>query len=72
MQLYIFDKNVKTMIHYNIKTYSFGTYALSHAFFSINNIMSKSLGLSFKLLNRIPFLKNKIIKSATGSDHLDS
>ena len=23
MQLYIFDKNVKTMKHYNIKTYSF-------------------------------------------------
>ena len=56
----------------DIKAYSFGTYALSQAFFSNNLIMNKSLGLSFKILNQIPFLKNKIIKSATGSDHLDS
>ena len=56
----------------DIKTYSFGTYALSQAFFSNNPIMNKSLGLSFKILNQIPFLKNKIIKSAIGSDYLDS
>ena len=55
----------------DIKTYSFGTYALSHAFFSNNNIMNRTLGFSFKILNRIPFLKNKIIKSAIGSDYLD-
>lgn len=61
--------NLRTL---DIKAYSFGTYALNKAFFSSNIIMTKSLGLSFKLLNRIPILKSKIIRSATGSDYLDS
>ena len=54
----------------DIKTYSFGTYALNKVFSSNNVIMNKSLGLSFRLLNRIPILKNRIIKSATGSNYL--
>ena len=55
----------------DIKTYAFGTYALGYAFLSHNKILNKSLGLTFKALNKIPFLKNKIIKSATGSDYLN-
>ena len=61
--------NLRTL---DIKAYSFGTYALNKAFSSSNIIMSKSLGLSFKLLNRIQILKSKIVKSATGSDYLDN
>ena len=56
----------------DIKAYSFGTYALNKAFSSSNIFMNKSLGISFKILNRIPILKNKIINSATGSNYLDS
>lgn len=50
-------------------TYSFSTMFMSNLFLSENKIINKSIELSFKVLNRIPMIKNKIIKSATGVNY---
>jgi 2-octaprenyl-6-methoxyphenol hydroxylase len=48
--------------------FSFSTMFMSDAFISKNNFINKSIESSFKFLNRVPFLKKKIMKVASGRD----
>ena len=48
--------------------FSFSTMFMSDAFFSKNDLINKSIESSFKILNRSPFIKKKIMKSATGRE----
>ena len=45
---------------------SFSTMFMSDYFFSNNSIVNKSIEASFKTLNKVPFIKRKIMMAATG------
>ena len=46
--------------------FSFSTKFMSDAFFSQNNFINKSVETSFKVLNRLPFIKRNIMNTASG------
>ena len=48
--------------------FSFSTMFMSDAFISKNNFINKSMETSFKILNRIPLIKRKIMKVASGRE----
>ena len=48
--------------------FSFLTMFMSDAFFSKNKFINKSIENSFKTLNRLPFVKRRIMKVASGRE----
>jgi 2-polyprenyl-6-methoxyphenol hydroxylase-like FAD-dependent oxidoreductase len=48
--------------------FSFSTMFMSDAFISKNNFINKSIETSFKILNRVPSIKKKIMKVASGRE----
>ena len=47
---------------------SFSTMFMNDAFISKNNFINKSIETSFKILNRVPFIKKKMMKVASGRE----
>lgn len=50
--------------------FSFSTMFMSDFFLSKNKLINKSIETSFKFLDRFPYVKRKIIKSATGKNFI--
>ena len=48
--------------------FSFSTMFMSDAFISQSNFINKSIETSFKILNRVPLIKKKIMKVASGRE----
>ena len=48
--------------------FSFSTKFMNDAFISKNNFINKSIESSFKILNRVPLIKKKIMKIASGRE----
>ena len=46
--------------------FSFSTKFMNDAFFSKNNLINKSVETSFKVLNRLPFIKKSLMMTASG------
>ena len=46
--------------------FSFSTKFMNDAFFSQNNLINKSVETSFKVLNRLPFIKKSLMMTASG------
>ena len=64
---FIFNDFYKQRIPDNT-LFSFSTMFMSDAFFSKNNVINKSIEISFKFMDRIPFIKKKIMKIASGRE----
>ena len=64
---FIFNDFYKQRIPDNT-LFSFSTMFMSDAFISKNNFINKSIENSFKILNRVPFIKKKIMKVASGRE----
>ena len=66
---FIFNDFYKQRIADNT-LFSFSTMFMSDAFISKNNFINKSIETSFKILDRAPFIKKKIMKFASGREIL--
>ena len=64
---FIFNDFYKQRIPDNT-LFSFSTMFMSDAFISKNNFINKSIETSFKILNRVPLIKKKIMKVASGRE----
>ena len=64
---FIFNDFYKQRIPDNT-LFSFSTMLMSDAFNTQNNFINNSIEASFKILNRVPFIKKKIMKVASGRE----
>ena len=64
---FIFNDFYKQRIPDNT-LFAFSTMLMSDAFISKNNFINKSIETSFKILNRVPLIKKKIMKFASGRE----
>ena len=64
---FIFNDFYKQRIPDNT-LFSFSTIIMSDAFISKNNFINKSIETSFKILNRVPLIKKKIMEVASGRE----
>ena len=64
---FIFNDFYKQRIPDNT-LFSFSTMFMNDAFISKNNFINKSIETSFKILNRVPLIKKKIMKVASGRE----
>ena len=62
---FIFKEFSKTRMPDNT-LFSFSTKFMNDAFFSQNNLINKSVETSFKVLNRLPFIKKSLMMTASG------
>ena len=64
---FIFNDFYKQRITDNT-LFSFSPMFMSDAFISKSNFINKSIETSFKILNRVPLIKKKIMKFASGRE----